>query len=299
MDRDTFIMTVYCLVEEHYRHLTAACPIRHGGFVPQLSDVEVITMVICGEFFKLSKDTDLFAYFRAHYRSFFPALMDRTLFVRQAANLWQLQAAIQRRVVPVSRHATDPVQVIDTLPLPVCPSTRGGRRDHCFPGQADAGDCAATQWHSYGFKLGWRVTRCGLLTHDPFLAARPHDIQGLAPLVEGYAGGLLAADKGCIDQYPHASLAQHQGRHVGTPPRARMTLTQPLCLVRACTRWRKIVATVGSQLTEHFAVARIRVRDLGHVQSRLMRKVLAHTIGVFLNLQRGRQPLDLDGLLTV
>ena len=78
-----------------------------------------------------------------------------------------------------------------------------------------------------------------------------------------------------------------------------MTLTRPRCLVRACARWRKIVETVGSQLTEHFAVARIRVRDLWHFQSRLIRKVLAHTIGVLLNLQRGCQPLDLDGLLTV
>ena len=216
--------------------------------------------------------------------------------MRQAANLWQLQAAIQRRLVQVSRHATDPVQVIDTLPLPVCAYTRGGRRDHCFPGQADYGYCAAKQLHYYGFKLGLRVTRCGLITHYPLLAARPHDIQGLATLVEGYAGGIIAADKGFIDQYQHARLAEHQGIHVVTPPRARMTLTQPLCLVRACARWRKIVETVGSQLTEHFAVARIRVRDLWHFQSRLIRKVLAHTIGVFLNLRLGRQPLDLDGI---
>jgi len=299
MDRDTFIITVYCLVEEHYRQLTTACPIRHGGFVPQLSDIEVITMVICGEFFKLSRDTDLFAYFRAHYRSFFPALTDRTLFVRQAANLWQLQAAIQRRLVQVSRQATDPVQVIDTLPLPVCTYTRGGRRDHCFPGQADYGYCAAKQLHYYGFKLGLRVTRCGLITHYPLLAARPHDIQGLATLVEGYPGGILAADKGFIDQYQQAILAEYQGIYVVTPPRARMTRTQPLGLVRACARWRKIVETVGSQLTEHFAVAHIRVRDLWHFQSRLIRKVLAHTIGVCLNLQLGRQPLDLDGLLMV
>src|SRR5262245_55912751 len=72
MDRDTFIITVYCLVEEHDQHLTAAQPIRHGGFAPQLSDGEVITMVICGEFFKLPHDTDLFAYFRAYYAHFFP-----------------------------------------------------------------------------------------------------------------------------------------------------------------------------------------------------------------------------------
>jgi hypothetical protein len=299
MDRDTFIITVYCLVEQHYRHLTAACPIRHGGFVPQLSDVEVITMLICGEFFKLSRDTDLFAYFRAHYRPFFPALTERTLFVRQAANLWQLQAAIQRRLVQGRRHATDPVQIIDTLPLPVCPYTRGGRRDRCFPGQADYGYCAAKQLHYYGFKLGLRVTRCGLITAYPLLAARPHDIQGLAPLVDGYAGGIIAADKGFIDQYQQAILAEHQGMYVVTPPRARMTPTHPWNVVRAWARWRKIVETVGSQLTEPFAVARLRVRDLWHLQSRLIRKVLAHTVGVCLNLQLGRQPLDLDGILTV
>src|SRR5262245_55491745 len=139
MDRDTFLITVYCLVEEHYQHRTTACPIRHGGCVPQLSEVEVIAMVIGGAFGKLSKDTALFAYFRAPYRSFFPALMDRTLFVRQAANLWQLPAASQRRVVQVNRNVTPPVQVLDTRPLPICTYTRGGRRDHCFPGQADYG----------------------------------------------------------------------------------------------------------------------------------------------------------------
>ena len=32
---------------------------------------------------------------------------------------------------------------------------------------------------------------------------------------------------------------------------------------------------------------------------RRIRKVLAHTVGVFLNLQMGRQPLDLDGILMV
>lgn len=185
MDRDTFIITVYCLVEEHYRSLTAACPIRHGGFAPQLSAVEVITMLICGEFFKLPRDTDLFAYFRAHYQHFFPALTDRTLFVRQAANLWPLQAALQRRLVRMSRPAADPVQVIDTLPRPVCTDTRGGRRDHCFPGQADYGYWAAKQLPYYGFKLGLRITRGGLITHSPFLAARPHDIQFLDALVDG------------------------------------------------------------------------------------------------------------------
>ena len=39
-------------------------------------------MEICGEYFKCGNDKDLYAYFRAHYRHFFPNLTDRTLFVR-------------------------------------------------------------------------------------------------------------------------------------------------------------------------------------------------------------------------
>jgi len=66
----------------------------------------------------------------------------------------------------------------------------------------------------------------------------------------------------------------------------------------AARRWRKLIETVGSHLTERFAIARIRVHDLWHYQHRVIRKVLAHTVGVFLNLQLHRRPLDLDGLLS-
>ncbi len=52
-------------------------------------------------------------------------------------------------------------------------------------------------------------------------------------------------------------------------------------------------------LTDRFGVVQLRVRDLWHFQHRLIRKILAHTVGVFLNLQLGRKPLDLDGLLAV
>ena len=98
MDRDTFIIAVYCVVVEHYQTLTAQRPVRRGGFPPTLSDEEVITMEICGEYFKLPSDKAIWQYFRAHSRSFFPALGDRTPFGRQAATLWQIKAAIPQRL---------------------------------------------------------------------------------------------------------------------------------------------------------------------------------------------------------
>jgi hypothetical protein len=296
MDRDEFIITVYCLVCEHYQVITNTSPLRRGGFAPALSDAEVITMEICGEYFKFSTDKDLFAYFRTHYAHFFPQLTDRTLFVRQAANLWQVKAAIQQRLTQVSGQAADPVQIIDTLPLPVCGYTRSGR-DRCFPTVADYGHCAAKQLDYYGFKLGLRSARCGMITAFPLLPARPHDIRLLDDLVEGFAG-LVPADKGFIDAFRQDLLAERHGVVVVTPPRKGMTTPHSPSLLRLCAWLRKGVETVGSHLTERFAVARIRVHDLWHYQHRLIRKVLAHTVGVFLNLQRGRPPLDLDGLVS-
>ena len=152
MDRDNFIITVYCLVCDHYQAITAAYPVRRGGFAPALTDEEVITLDICGEYFKCATDQDIFDYFLAHYRHFFPRLHDRTLFVRQAANLWQVKAAMQQRVTIVSGQADDPVQVIDTLPVPVCGYTRAPR-DRCFKPEADYGHCAAKTWTIMG--LSW------------------------------------------------------------------------------------------------------------------------------------------------
>jgi hypothetical protein len=76
-----------------------------------------------------------------------------------------------------------------------------------------------------------------------------------------------------------------------------MTASHTPRLLKACRYLRKRIETVGSQLTGRFAIDRIRVRDVWHFQHRLIRKILAHTVGVFLNLQSGRRPLDLDGLL--
>lgn len=295
MDRKDFIITVYLLVCEHYQELRARLPLRRGGFTPALSDEEVITIEICGEYFKLGTDEDIFDYFQAHYQDWFPTLHERTLFVRQAANLWQLKALIQRRLTEVSGQAADPVQVIDTLPVPVCVLTRAPR-DRCFKAEADYGYCAAKALHYYGFKLGLRVARSGMIIHYPLLPARPHDVVLTDELVAEFAG-VVPADKGFIDAVRQRLLAERHGVTLVTPPRKGMQAAFAPAVLKVCARWRKRVETVGSQLTERFAVARIRVRDVWHFQHRLIRKVLAHTVGVFLNLQLGRKPLDLDGLV--
>lgn len=60
MDRDYFIIMVYCLVCEHYPVIIGETKIRGRGFAPALSDEEVITIEICGEYFGQYRDEDIY-----------------------------------------------------------------------------------------------------------------------------------------------------------------------------------------------------------------------------------------------
>lgn len=295
MDRDHFIIYVYCVVCHHFQEVVAHHPLRRRGFSPALSDEEVITIEVCGEYLGFDKDEDIFDYFLVHYGAWFPHLKERTTFVRQAANLWQVKAKIQQRLTVVSGQATEAVQIIDTLPLPVCVYTRS-QRDRCFKPEADYGYCAAKDLHYYGFKLGVRISRIGMIVQYPLLPARPHDSQLLDDLIENFQGVALA-DKGFIDGFRQQELAKKNAVELITPSRKNMTEQLPGPLYRITKRWRKLVETVGSHLTERYQIAKTRARDLWHYQNRLIRKVLSHTICVFINLQLGRAPLDLDDLV--
>jgi hypothetical protein len=58
MDREHFIITVYCVVCEHYQAILKTTPLRQAGFTPALTDEEVITIEICGEYFKCATDKE-------------------------------------------------------------------------------------------------------------------------------------------------------------------------------------------------------------------------------------------------
>jgi hypothetical protein len=293
MERDIFIIFIYSLVVEIMQSVEKTYKFRTRGFKPKLTDAEVITIEICGEFFKIHEDTEIYNYFKRHYLDYFPNLPDRTNFVRQSANLWQAKALCQAILVRMAGQHLDQVQSIDTLPLPVCTYTRGGFRDKCFPTVADFGHCAAKKLDYYGFKLGLRVSRIGMITHFPLLNARTHDVHHLGSLIEGFAG-TAAADKGFIDQFQHELWLEKQQTEVVTPNRKNMESSlEQVTLVRKTKYWRKLVETVGSQLTERFQVSKIKVKDLWHYQNRILRKILSHTVGIFLNLQLGNKPLQL------
>lgn len=295
MNREEFIIRVYCTVCEAYEGLFGKKGVRRRGREPKLSDEEVLTLEICGAYFGLQEEESLYEYFADHWRHFYPTLPSRTTFVRQAANLWQVKRLLHQRLVATSGQHKDAIHLIDTLPLPVCTYTRASR-DRCFAGEADYGYCAAKQLHYYGFKLGLRLSRDGMILDYSLFPARPHDMHLLDDLIEGVEG-IVLGDKGFLDTTRQATLPTKRNVLLITPIRKNMHTPLPPFHLQIYRRWRKRVETVGSHLTERFQIDHTRARDLWHFQLRLLRKILAHTLCVFLNLRLHRPPLDLDDLV--
>jgi hypothetical protein len=73
--------------------LKTAGRIRKGDFELKLTDSEVITMEIVGEYLGLGKDKRIYDYFKRQWLARFPKLGDRTTFTRQCANLCQVKAS--------------------------------------------------------------------------------------------------------------------------------------------------------------------------------------------------------------
>jgi hypothetical protein len=103
MDLSTFIVAVFCLIDERIKDLGR---LRGRGPTPKLSDAEVLTIEIVGEFLGFDEDTELFEYFRRHYAHYFPNLLrvHRTTFSRQAANLWKAKERLWQGLLAETPH---------------------------------------------------------------------------------------------------------------------------------------------------------------------------------------------------
>ncbi len=126
MDLNTFIITVFCAVDDWFRG--RKMKLRQRGPKPELSDSEVLTIEIVGEFLGIDSEKDLYAYFRRHYAEWFPALAEvhRTTFTRQAANLWVVKEKLWRDLL--GRIRCDPeVSLIDSFAVPTCQFARAYR----------------------------------------------------------------------------------------------------------------------------------------------------------------------------
>ncbi len=290
MDLDDFIIAVFCLVDEALPRVTDGRRLRQRGPQLVLADSEVLTLEVVGEYRGLEQDSALFAYFRRHYAHFFPALrtLHRTTFVRQAANLWRVKERLWQQVLARVPH--DPTcAIIDSFPLPVCQFARAYRCRR-FRGEAAFGKDTLVRQTFYGLRVHVRLEWPGVITRFCVAPANAHELTVLPALAEQTVGMLI----GDRNYWSPATTAewQPQGVDLLAPYPSAKRDPHPRWSAQL-SRVRYRIDTVFGQLVDRCSVKRVWARDLWHLSSRLLRKVLMYTLAVLLNSELGNSPLQL------
>ena len=292
---EQFIIAVYCCIDDRLKRDFSARPYRTHGFRPKLSDSEVIAMEIVGEFLGMDQDKKIWAYFSRHWKNWFPCLGHRTTFTRQAANLWKIKQILQEELARDLGAFEDNVHIIDGFPIPVCLFVRA-RRKSCFKGVAGYGRCTAKKSVYFGFKGHLVITLSGIISKFALTPANTEEHQ-LVEEITTSIYGLVIGDKGFIGADLKKRLKQ-RGVNLETPLKKNMKDGRPFAFVSSIKSVRRLIETVIGQLVGMFHMGKVWAHDMWHATGRIARKLLAHTIGVFINKQLGKSLIQFEGLIT-
>ena len=293
---DEFIISVYCCVEDLFNKLLGDCKLRQRGFAPKFTDIEVLTIEIVSEFLGIETDKQIWEYFKRHWNHWFPRLPCRTTFVRQSANLWQIKQVIQKELSMNLGALDDTLHIIDGFPIPTCHFARA-RRGKLFKGEAGYGRCMSKNQVYYGFKGHLVITGSGLISSLMVTPAHIEEHQPVEQLVRGMRG-IVVGDKGFISKDLKMRL-KRLNIDLETPLKKNMKDERSPEFLVKIKSIRRLIETVIGQLDDRFHFNIVWARDFWHLISRLARKTLAHTIGVFINKKLGRPSIKFEGLLTV
>ena len=332
IDLDTFLVALYTIVDDLYQqHAAGAKPVRPGPR-PTVSDSEILTLVLCAQWWGRSERAFL-RYARTYWRGYFPHLLSQSAYNRRCRDLAGVLVALVPIVAQELRATTAAYEVIDTVAVPLLRRCRGCRR-RLFADEAAIGWGGSDKDWYYGCKLLLAVLPQGGVTgfvlapastEDRWLAeallgwratpqARPRQRRDLRrptrPNGRPYVGptgprwpqagagvpsaGPYLADKGLGGAEWQTHWAQDYGAPVLTPPKARGA-PRPWTK-RQHGRWRQIVETINGHLTRTFGLHFPGARTAHGLLTRIAAKVAAVNLGIWLNHLCGRPALALATL---
>jgi hypothetical protein len=293
VDLNTFIVAVFCEVDNWLAGQNKK--LRRRGPEPTLSDSEVLTMEIVGEFLGIDDENGLYAYFRRHYAEWFPALREvhRTTFTRQMANLWVAKERLWRELL--NRIDFDPaISLVDSFPVPTCRFARA-YRCRLLPEESAFGYDEMAKQTFYGLRAHLRLCWPGVIVGVSLAPADAHELSVAEELLEGAKGWALG-DRNYWSPRLFEQLSEEQGLELLAPYKSKKREKEPW--PRWLVQKRRRIETVFSQLVERYNAKKRWARDRWHLTSRWLRKVLSHTVAVYFCQRVGLSPLSFAELLT-
>jgi hypothetical protein len=281
-DFDDFVTWMFVIIDDLWQ------PIRHlyrrpGPAPTRCSDSEIITMAIVSECRSWDRETRALSEWGA-YRHLFPHLPERSRFNRRRRNLLGAINQIRQIVLTVLDVAQDAHVAIDSLPVPVVQFHLAPQRSRDWDA-ADAryGYCASKHMYFFGYRLHVVVTLGGVILDFALTAADVDERDAAEAMLLALPGRTCLGDKG----YVGAPLAEELWATAGVRLLARRRVNQhvqfPPTLSRWIARFRQIIETVNGQLTDQFAIEQNYAHSCWGLCARIVTKLTAHTLCIYLN----------------
>jgi hypothetical protein len=323
---DTFLTTVYVMVDELYQaHFAAHKPTRPGP-APMVSDSEVLTLGLLAQWQRSRSEREFLRRARKPLAPYFPRWLSQSSFNRRLRDL----AGILAQLVPLMAAQTtalrgpSPYEVLDGVPVPLARRCRGGRH-RCFGVEAAIGRGGSDKDWFFGQRLLASVSAHGSVTGGVSGPANTEErwlaeallrwradarapaptadqlelVLGLAhrhggqrqgptgPLFLRGAAGVPAVGPYLGDLgFRGADWGAHWHHHYGAE-----VLTKTAYLTDVGRQWfsglRQVVETVNGWLEERFGLQFPRARTAWGLRTRLAAKLAAFNLAVHFNHLQG------------
>lgn len=291
---DLFIVC-FVIIDDLYQ-LAVPENVKHrAGAPPSLSDSEVITIVIVGELFGMDVEIRWYTFVKQHYLHLFPAPNERSRFNRRRRDLCQVINLLRDRLSEILLDPNDPWRIIDSFPIVIA---NWGRRSQVRVARDKGGYGMAysKQLRFFGYRIHLLITLEGLVVNFVLAPANASDITVAPEVLEGEIDLNLIGDS-IYSSPPLAEEIGKSGIRMVVLVNKQWHEPLPEKLEKLIKSVRQMVETVGSQMTRVLHLETNWAKSERGIETRVVGKILAHTVGYFINQLIGRPPLRLASLI--
>ena len=273
LDLEALVVAAYVFADEY------PVPARPGP-PAKIEDAELVALAVCQAAMGISSDRQFLGLVGYRLAGWFPHLPAQSQYNRRLRGLTGLLTVVQQRLA----------RLLDVGGARLADGTLVGVANYAgcaahseFAGSAAYGYCSAKSEWVWGVRLVLRSDRRGLPLSYTLVPANEHEYEPLLDLVQ--AGETVIADKGLWGRAYNARMECAEVQLL-TPSRERTTATA--ARERALASQRLTIESVFANLKQQTRLEQHLAKTPRGLAQRIAQRLLALTLGIFLNTLTGR-----------
>lgn len=293
---DMFLL-IFCTLDDLYQEIVpASIRLRSQHHRIEFSDSEVLTLSVMQEALSNDSERSFHRFVKKNYHHLFPKLLARDRYHRRRKALWAVKALLLQHL---GKQLAANVRwlVVDSAPVETVKFARSQSGKRSIP-EAEYGFIPSEKRIFFGLRLHGLISDQGAIVGFALTPANASEREVAAgELLTEHAGQYVLADNGYSGESFREATARDSHQVLASPkPTERPASKAEARLRRWLRAKRDLIETVFNILADQFRLETTRARSIWGVASRIVAKLLAFNLSIFLNRLLGRSDLAIKNL---